>query len=248
MLTGQYAHAHVQYSTVEYSRVQYSTAQYRTTELLRGKQASYSYTLPKTLYQAGWATALYGKWHVPIQNIHNSYQDYAVIDNSPFDFWRAQPTVRTSATTNQKLQSLPPSHQFCDDWFTHKSIDFLKNKWNKTNNFYMSTHFKACHEPFQSPRDLMTSLQGTAFKEPPFFYDLQHPHGGKTTGVSWNRWVRTSSEYGQRRESLGIGIPQYMVDGYFNVSLGWSEKKKWQENYQITMALYLQCVVGLDRQ
>eukprot|EP00808_Paulinella_micropora_P025520 g56558.t1 len=75
-----------------------------------------------------------------------------------------------------------------------------------------------------------------------------HPHGGKTTGMSWNWWLRTSSEYGQRRKKLDLGIPQYMVDGYFDKDLGWSEKKKWKENYQITMALYLQCVVGLDRQ
>eukprot|EP00457_Paulinella_chromatophora_P005670 gb/GEZN01005687.1/.p1 GENE.gb/GEZN01005687.1/~~gb/GEZN01005687.1/.p1 ORF type:complete len:524 (+),score=41.86 gb/GEZN01005687.1/:167-1738(+) len=193
-------------------------------------------TMPKNLKFHGYETAIFGKWHVPMHNLNTDYSDFAVINNEHEDFY--SPTVHyKQGNTYQTRKYNKAKHMFCDNLFVDLSLTWLDKNRDKTKPFYLSTHFKGCHEPFLAPYDLMTLLSGEVFAEPPGFFNKVGIINSSMVAMPFDDWIQKAFDRQPRYPDWGV--PPKGRD--------WSKETLWRKSYQILIQLYLQCVVGMDR-
>jgi N-acetylglucosamine-6-sulfatase len=117
-------------------------------------------TFPKYLQQAGYQTAVIGKWHL-------------VTNPTGFDHWEILPGQGSYNNPDfiQMDGSTKRFEGYCTDLITDKTLDWLKNKRDKDKPFVLMTQHKAPHRNwFPAPRhyDL---FNGGDLPEPPTLFD-----------------------------------------------------------------------------
>lgn len=105
-------------------------------------------TLGESMKEAGYATALFGKWHLGQQGKHHpskrGYDEAITSMGLHFDF-ATQPKVDY------------PEGIYLADWLTDLSLDFI-NK-NRDRPFFLELHHFAVHSPHQAKPDLTARFQ-----------------------------------------------------------------------------------------
>jgi arylsulfatase A-like enzyme len=108
-------------------------------------------TLAQSLKKAGYATALFGKWHLGQQGEYHPARrgfDEAIVSmGQHFDF-------KTSPAT-----PYPPG-TYLADFLTDKAVDFMTR--HKDQPFFLSLHHFGVHAPYQAKKDLIAKFQGKA--------------------------------------------------------------------------------------
>ena len=102
--------------------------------------------IAKHIKQAGYQTALIGKWHLKAEPAGFDY--YNVLSRQGH-YW--DPTMRTKDNFHQPVEAWQQYKGFSTDIITDLSIDWLKER-DQDKPFMLMTHFKATHEPFDFPR------------------------------------------------------------------------------------------------
>jgi arylsulfatase A-like enzyme len=101
-------------------------------------------TIAESLKQAGYATALFGKWHLGEDPKHHplaqGFDEAIVSMGVHFDF-------RTNPKTNY------PDGTYLADFLTDKAADFIRR--HKDGPFYLSLHHFAVHVPLQAKTNLI---------------------------------------------------------------------------------------------
>lgn len=124
-------------------------------------------TFPKLLQQAGYATAIVGKWHL-------------VSDPTGFDYWHILP--------GQGLYYNPPmidngkqvKHSgYTTDIITDLSIEWLKNR-DKSKPFLLMSQHKAPHREWSPPLRLLGWDNDRIYPEPETLFD---DYGGRSKAV-----------------------------------------------------------------
>ncbi len=101
-------------------------------------------TIANQLQQAGYATAIFGKWHLGEQGAYHPSQrgfDEAIVSmGKHFDF-ETKPAVDY------------PNGQYLADFLTDRAVEFLERRHDQPFFLYLS-HF-AVHSPFQAKRNMI---------------------------------------------------------------------------------------------
>lgn len=151
-------------------------------------------TFATVLHDAGYATALMGKWHLKSQPQgfdrysvfydQGEYRDPTMIDSS--DPWPGDRNF------GERVRG------FSTDIVTDRAIEWIKEQ-NGSKPFLMCCHFKATHEPYDYPIRMAGLYEGVTFPEPHNLMDF----GPETNGRSFKgqtleelsrRWSEASKD------------------------------------------------------
>lgn len=131
--------------------------------------------IAKVLQQAGYQTAVIGKWHLKKEPTGFNY--YSVLSGQG-RYW--DPILKTKDNWGEGKNGGKAYPGFSTDVIADKTIDWLNNR-DKTKPFMMFCHFKATHEPWDYPKRFSHLYRDQEIPVPESFYD----HGADDTGRSF---------------------------------------------------------------
>jgi len=115
-------------------------------------------TLPSLLRDAGYATALVGKWHLGFPPhfgpLKSGYQEFFGSLSGGFDYF----THLDTAGIHDLWEGERESHQkgYLTDLFTDRAVEFVKRfgvKGGRKEPFFLSLHYNAPHWPWETRDD-----------------------------------------------------------------------------------------------
>jgi arylsulfatase A-like enzyme len=116
-------------------------------------------TFPKLLQQAGYQTALVGKWHL-------------VSEPTGFDFWQILPGqgqyYRPEFITAEGERAVPG---YVTDLITDSALEWLQTKRDSNRPFCLMVQHKAPHRPWQPAAAKLAERADDDFAEPPSLFD-----------------------------------------------------------------------------
>jgi arylsulfatase A-like enzyme len=149
ILTGQYSHKNGVYT-------------------LSGSMHPDSMNIAKVLKKNGYQTAVIGKWHLKKQP--SGFDHFMVL---PGQGRYNNPILKTIDDWEKGKEY----EGFSSDVITDYSLEWLTKK-DKDKPYFLMTHFKATHEPFDYPERLKDLYKDEEIPEPESLYDF----GPETTG------------------------------------------------------------------
>jgi len=185
-------------------------------------------TFPKLLQQAGYQTAVIGKWHLVTQPAGFDYYNVIPFQGDFFDCRMKE--------TGQEWQDrdkggiVQPG--YLTEVITDKAIDWLKKR-DKEKPFCLLVHHKAPHEPYHYPEQYKELLEGKIIAEPDNFNDTFE---GKNPILANNKCEYSKFDY--------IGMPFLKDILPQDMEKGTIEYKKG--SFQIVMKGYHRLVAALD--
>lgn len=104
-------------------------------------------TVAEALRSAGYATGMFGKWHLGGNSYHPSQQgfDEAIVSMGKHFGFKTQPP-----------QDVAPD-AYLADWITDRSVDFLRR--HKDHPFFLYVPHFAVHSPFEAKADKIAQFQ-----------------------------------------------------------------------------------------
>ncbi|MGH7700042.1 MAG: sulfatase-like hydrolase/transferase, partial [Gemmatimonadales bacterium] len=119
-------------------------------------------TFPKLLRQAGYQTALIGKWH--LQSEPTGFDHWEVLTGFGGQGSYYNPEFWTPAGTAQETG-------YTTDLITDKTLDWLRNRRDPTRPFLLMYHHKAPHISWDPGPDHLTLFDDVTIPEPPTLFD-----------------------------------------------------------------------------
>ncbi|WOF44616.1 sulfatase [Sphingopyxis indica] len=120
-----------------------------------------SWVWPRALAQAGYTTAMFGKWHINGTPKGIGFDDWKVLDDQGEYY---NPDIITP-----KGRSIVAG--YTTDLITDYSLDWLKNGRDKSKPFAILIHHKAAHRNFMPALRHITKYQGVTFPVPANYFD-----------------------------------------------------------------------------
>ncbi len=176
----------------------------------------------KRLQQAGYQTALIGKWHLKKPP-------------SGFDYWniiKGQGRYHDPVMFEMDLKKPHVERGYSTDVFTDKALQWLDRR-DKTRPFCLMLHFKATHEPWQFDSRFASLLRDVELPEPETLLGPTGPIGSRVPG--WPLEILTQrmtkdSKHGGYRLVLDTNDPVAIR----------------KATYQKFVRDYLRCVAGIN--
>jgi len=134
-----------------------------------------SSNIAKVLQKNGYQTAIIGKWHLKAEP---TGFDYYNVFYDQGRYW--DPILRTKENFHKKPEEWDVHKGFSTDVVTDLSLKWL-DTIDKTKPFFLMTHFKATHEPFDYPtrfKDMYKDVD--EIPEPESLYDFDPETTGRT--------------------------------------------------------------------
>ena len=116
-------------------------------------------TMPKLMRQAGYQTALIGKWHLVSQP---TGFDYYEILHGQGEYY--------NPTFIQMDGSRKVAKGYCTDIVTDKAIDWMEHR-DQDKPFILFVHHKACHRDWLPPMKYLRTYEDQTFPLPGNFWD-----------------------------------------------------------------------------
>ena len=208
LLTGQYSHVN------------------RVTTLSGHLEPDRQYA-PKLIGQAGYQTAMVGKWHLKKEPAAFDY--YCVLPGQGSYF---NPIMRESGgpwpRNVRRFSAYDSAHS--SDVITQVSIDWLKRR-DKTRPFFLMHHFKAPHDNFENAERYDFLYADADVPEPPSLWKVPNHGSGATQGMG--------TSIGKRNVRRNMG--QHM---FVDPALG--DRAYKRAAYQRYLKKYLRTVRGVD--
>ena len=152
-------------------------------------------TIATVLHDNGYATALFGKWHLKSQP--QGFDTYSIFyDQGEYrdpTFINSEDPWPGDRNFGERVRG------FSTDIVTDKTIDWIKRNASDSRPFLMCCHFKATHEPYDYPIRMAHLYDDVTFPEPHNLLD----HGKDTNGRSFTgqtlaeiirRWTLASED------------------------------------------------------
>ncbi len=195
-------------------------------------------TLATTLQQAGYQTALIGKWHLKSQpqgfDYYSIFYDQGVY-RDPLFINSTDPWPGSNRNFGECIQG------FSTDIVTEKTIRWMKEQ-KKDRPFLMCCHFKATHEPYDYPSRMEHLYDGVTFPEPENFNDW----GPETNGRGFIG--QTLEEIGSRWEAASKDPDRWWCryPGLPFSTKGMQRTAARKAIYQKLIRDYLRCGATID--
>ena len=132
-----------------------------------------SLTVSKILQNNGYQTSLIGKWH--LKKEPSGFDFYKVL---PGQGLYNNPYFKTKENWEDGYKGGVQENGFSADIIGDSSIKWL-SKINRDRPFFMMTHFKATHEPFDYPERHNLLNENIELPEPESLYDFEHKNSGR---------------------------------------------------------------------
>ncbi|MGB2129624.1 MAG: sulfatase-like hydrolase/transferase, partial [Flavicella sp.] len=220
ILTGKYSH---------------KSGVYTLREELNTKEATA--TVPKLLQKQGYQTAVFGKWHIHGDNLYG-FDDYA-ITTAQGSYWN--PSFQTPLGKKLKTKG------YATDVHTQLSIDWLQKR-DKDKPFYLMTHYKAAHAPWEYAKRHATLFEKDTL---PYPKTLNDSFADRAVGGVAHHQSRLHNP-----QNLKMSLSTWFQKGKKGVSGTWptgnitinttSNDQILRATYQKYIKDYLRVVAGID--
>lgn len=238
IMTGQYSHVNGAYDL--YSRL-----------------PSANHYLLKEMKDAGYATAVVGKWHLTDAP---GYVDYFAV--LPGQGHYMDPIIQVSE--GGKPQSVPfdstcaftvnviESEGHSSDVLTDLSLNWLDQGRDKSKPFFLCHHFKAPHDFFEYAPRYADYMEDEYMPEPNNLYDQPGEYFGSiaTRGENDELISEIGSTVSPQPEKKKRSLADiYIRNGKIDPQIDgrpMTDREKSHATYQLYMKEYLRCIKGVD--
>ena len=226
IITGQYAHTNGVFDLV-------------------GNIAPENQALPILMSEAGYQTAMIGKWHLK--------------QEPNFDYYKVLPGQGKYFDTEFRIQGDQPwpkntvthSGQHSSDAITDSTLNWFRNERDPEKPFFVCHQYKAPHDYFENAPRYQSYLADVDIPEPDTLYDPPNTFGSLATrGYDNELLPHIGTSIGSRnpRRSYATHLfdrfPEEFPPNYDPAVL--SEVETTRLAYQGYLKKYLRCVKGLD--
>lgn len=215
------------------SRATILTGQYSQTNgllTLRGGLVPEKQYLPRLMKQAGYLTAMIGKWHLKYEP---AFDYYNVL---PGQGSYSNPTTREAGKPWGKNSVKHKGH--CSDVLMNICLKWLKGR-DKTKPFFLMHHFKAPHDMFQNAPRFNKFLADVDVPEPASLYESGDHGSVATRGENDSQIHKIGTSVSKRHTRRNMGK-------HMRVDPKLPDKEYTHQAYQRYLKRYLRCVKGID--
>jgi len=181
--------------------------------------------LPIEMKKAGYQTAMIGKWHLKKEPAAFDY--YSVL---PGQGKYHNPEFRIRGDKPWPKNMIKKNGMHSSDAITDVSLDWLKNRRDKSRPFFLMHHFKAPHDMFENAKRYDSYLGNVEIPEPT---NLLNPPDGSVATRDMGSGVGRNHAPWKLAEKLGV--PEHLDDTIYA-----------KVGYQKYLKRYLRCVKGVD--
>lgn len=189
--------------------------------------------LPKLMSEAGYETAMIGKWH--LKKEPKAFDYYKVLPNQGKYF---DPVFRDMNAKGKWPNNKVKVKGHSSDVITDLSMDWLSNR-DQSKPFFLMHHYKAPHDMFENAPRYDEYLANVEIPEPASLYN-QPKWGSKSTkgeNDSLVNVIGTSVSKRNPRRNMGI---------HMEVDQSLSDSEYTHQSYQRYLKRYLRTVKGVD--
>ena len=218
ILTGQYSHQNGVYTLADHLSPD-------------------SLNVAKVLKNNGYDTALIGKWH--LKKEPSGFDYYKIL---PGQGKYNNPVFKTKENWDEGNKGGVQEIGFSSDLIGDSSLDWLKKRKSK-DPFFLMTHFKATHEPFDYPKRYNTFLEDITLPEPQSLYDFLPSKSGRSFDgqqleILTKRWIDFQKNKNKNSDTKYPGMP-------FSIK-GLNQKEIRSHSYQKFVKDFLRCAASID--
>ncbi|MCD6355309.1 MAG: sulfatase-like hydrolase/transferase, partial [Prolixibacteraceae bacterium] len=189
--------------------------------------------LPQEMKKLGYQTAMIGKWHLKQEPA--SFDFYTVFPGQGKYF---NPEFRVRGDKPWPENTIKKQGH-SSDCVMDITLDWLKNKRDKSKPFFLMHHFKAPHDMFEFNPKYKDYLEGTYIPEPASMYYRGNNGSVATRGVNDSLIHDIGSSISHRNTIRNMGM-------HMGIDQNIPDPKYTHLAYQEYLKRYLRCVKGVD--
>ena len=229
------------------SRASIMTGQYPQTNGvldLNGALPADRQYLPQEMKKLGYQTAIIGKWHLKEAPEAFDYYNVLPVQGKYFDpilYTREEGERKDSINFGQgrkRLVNVTPYQGHSSDVITDIALDWLANKRNADQPFFLMHHYKAPHDEFEYAPRYEAYLKDVKVPEPVSLYEQPDFGSEAIFGENKELLPRIGTSVSDRHTYRSY-VAQYGIEA--------TEKDSATSlAYQQYLKSYLRCVKGID--